>query len=159
MVTYTKLGFGYMNPALAGRDPPRLRGGPRLCHPRSPAVDPGQPGREAELKAEIRAKLFLAVLGLAVPALILVGAIAYIGGEKAVTHATFEHLTSVRAAKARQISSYLEQVRAQAETLSEPDDRQGHARVPGRPPRASDEPATAEERIGLAYYTDLSAAA
>ena len=67
----------------------------------------------------IRAKLFLTVLALAAPALILVGVLAYLGGEAAVTNATFKHLTSVRVGKARQISSYLHQIRAQAKTFSE----------------------------------------
>jgi PAS domain S-box-containing protein len=105
----------------------------------------------------IRAKLFLTVLALAVPALILVGVLAYLGGEAAVTHATFEHLTSVRVGKARQISSYLQQIRAQAETSSENrmiveamrEFRDAHRTL-------HDAPETAEERLAVfAYYTSV----
>ena len=98
----------------------------------------------------IRAKLFLTVLALAAPALILVGVLAYIGGETAVTNATFKHLTSVRTAKAGRISSYLQQIRAQARTFSESrmiveamrEFRDAHRRW-------NDTPATAADRLAV----------
>ncbi|MBD3873392.1 MAG: PAS domain S-box protein [Acidobacteria bacterium] len=62
----------------------------------------------------IRTKLFLAVLALAVPALILVGVLSYLGGKEAVERTTLEHLTSVRAGKAHQIEGYFDQIRSQA---------------------------------------------
>ena len=62
----------------------------------------------------IRTKLFLTVLALAVPALILVGVMSYLGGKEAVERTTLEHLTSVRAGKAHQIEGYFDQIRSQA---------------------------------------------
>jgi hypothetical protein len=66
----------------------------------------------------IRTKLFLAVLALAVPALVLVGVLSYLGGKAAVTRTTLDHLTSVRAGKANQIENYFDQIRKQARTLA-----------------------------------------
>jgi PAS domain S-box-containing protein len=62
----------------------------------------------------IRTKLFLTVLALAVPALILVGVLSYVGGREAVERSTLERLTSVRAGKANQIEKYFGQIRSQA---------------------------------------------
>ena len=70
-------------------------------------------------RTRMRTKLFLAVLAVTVPALVVVGALAYLSGKAAVTRTTFDHLTSVRASKANQIESYFRQIRAQAQTLSE----------------------------------------
>ncbi len=66
----------------------------------------------------IRTKLFLAVLALAVPALVLVGVLSYLGGKTAVERTTLEHLTSVRAGKAHQIEEYFDQIRSQARTFA-----------------------------------------
>ncbi len=66
----------------------------------------------------IRTKLFLTVLALAVPALILVGVLSYLGGKAAVERTTLEHLTSVRAGKANQIEEYFDQIRSQARTFA-----------------------------------------
>ena len=66
----------------------------------------------------IRTKLFLTVLALAVPALILVGVLSYLGGKAAVERTTLEHLTSVRAGKAHQIEGYFDQIRSQARTFA-----------------------------------------
>jgi PAS domain S-box-containing protein len=66
----------------------------------------------------IRWKLFLTVLALAVPALILVGFLSYLGGKAAVERTTLEHLTSVRASKANQIEEYFDRIRSQARTLA-----------------------------------------
>ena len=66
----------------------------------------------------IRTKLFLTVLALAVPALILVGVLSYLGGKEAVERTTLEHLTSVRAGKAHQIEGYFDQIRSQARTFA-----------------------------------------
>jgi PAS domain S-box-containing protein len=66
----------------------------------------------------IRTKLFLTVLALAVPALILVGVLSYLGGKVAVERTTLEHLTSVRAGKAHQIEEYFDQIRSQARTFA-----------------------------------------
>ncbi|MCW8985153.1 MAG: hypothetical protein OQK55_07410, partial [Thermoanaerobaculales bacterium] len=68
--------------------------------------------------APIRWKLFLTVLALAVPALILVGVMSYLGGREAVERTTLEHLTSVRAGKAHQIEEYFDQIRSLARTLA-----------------------------------------
>ena len=68
--------------------------------------------------APIRWKLFLTVLALAVPALILVGILSYVGGKAAVEQTTLEHLTSVRASKAHQIEEYFEQIRSLARSLA-----------------------------------------
>ena len=66
----------------------------------------------------IRTKLFLTVLALAVPALILIGVLSYLGGKAAVERTTLEHLTSVRAGKANQIEKYFDQIRSQARTFA-----------------------------------------
>ena len=68
--------------------------------------------------ARIRTKLFLTVLALAVPALVLVGVLSYLGGKAAVERTTFEHLTSVRASKANQIEEYFNQIRSQTRTFA-----------------------------------------
>ena len=66
----------------------------------------------------IRTKLFLAVLALAVPALLLVGTLSYLGSKTALERSTFDHLTSVRADKANQTRDYFRRIRAQAAVLS-----------------------------------------
>jgi PAS domain S-box-containing protein len=66
----------------------------------------------------IRTKLFLTVLALAVPALILVGALSYLGGRAAVEKTTLEHLTSVRASKANEIEMYFDQIRSQTRVFA-----------------------------------------
>jgi hypothetical protein len=58
------------------------------------------------------------VLALAVPALILVGILSYLGGKAAVERTTLEHLTSVRASKANQIEGYFDQIRSLARTFA-----------------------------------------
>ena len=68
--------------------------------------------------SSIRTKLYLTIVGVTIPALILVGVLSYLGGRAAVEKATLEHLTSVRADKATQIESYFDQIRAQARTLA-----------------------------------------
>ncbi len=67
----------------------------------------------------IRYKLFLIVLGLAVPALALIGALGYLSGRAAVERATFDHLTSVRSSKANQIASYFRQLRNETAAIAE----------------------------------------
>ena len=66
----------------------------------------------------IRWKLFLTVLALAVPALMLVGFLSFLGGKAAVERTTLDHLTSVRASKAHQIEEYFDQIRSLARTLA-----------------------------------------
>ncbi len=67
------------------------------------------------------------MLALAVPVLVLVGGLAYLGGKSAVERTTFEHLTSVRAGKAQQIEEYFDQIRKQPRTLAqEPDGDRCH---------------------------------
>jgi len=66
----------------------------------------------------IRWKLFLTVLALAVPVLILVGFVSYLGGKTAVERTTLEHLTSVRASKANQIERYFDQIQSLARTFA-----------------------------------------
>ena len=62
----------------------------------------------------IRTKLFLTVLALAVPTLLLVGVLSYLGGKAAVEETTLDHLTSVRASKANQIETYFDRIRSLA---------------------------------------------
>jgi signal transduction histidine kinase/CheY-like chemotaxis protein len=66
----------------------------------------------------IRTKLLLMLLVVALPALILVGVVAYQGGKSAIQRGTLDHLTSVRASKASQIETYFSLIRSQARTLS-----------------------------------------
>ena len=66
----------------------------------------------------IRTKLLLVLLGVSLPALVLVGITAYLGGKGAITRSTLDHLTSVRASKASQIEAYFGLTRSQARTLS-----------------------------------------
>ena len=66
----------------------------------------------------IRAKLFGAVLALAIPLLIIVGVFSYLGGKAAVKATTLEHLTSVRASKANEIEEYIKQVRSLVRILA-----------------------------------------
>jgi len=66
----------------------------------------------------IRTKLFLTLLGVTVPALVIIGILSYLGGKTAVEKTTLDHLTSVRAAKASQIEGYLNQIEKQARTLA-----------------------------------------
>jgi hypothetical protein len=68
--------------------------------------------------APIRTKLFLAVLALAVPAIVLIGVLSYLGGKEAVEQTTLERLTSVRAGKANQIEVYFDRIRSQARTFA-----------------------------------------
>ncbi len=67
----------------------------------------------------IRNKLFLIVLGLSVPALILVGALGYLSGRAAVELTTFHHLTSVRSSKANQLASYFHQLRIETAAIAQ----------------------------------------
>ncbi len=66
----------------------------------------------------MRTRLFLTILGVTVPALVVIGILSYLGGRATVEEATFDHLTSVRADKASQIRSYFDQIRKQARTLA-----------------------------------------
>ena len=66
----------------------------------------------------MRTKLYLTILGVTVPALIVIGTLSYLGGRATVEEATFDQLTSVRADKASQIKSYFNQIRKQARTLA-----------------------------------------
>ena len=66
----------------------------------------------------IRTKLFLTVLAIAVPLLVVMGGLAYFQGRSAVERTTFEHLTSVRAGKANQIETYLDEIRKLARTMA-----------------------------------------
>ena len=69
-------------------------------------------------QTSIRIKLFLTVLAMAIPLLVVVGGLAYLQGRSAVERATFEHLTSVRAGKAKQIETYFDQIRRLARTMA-----------------------------------------
>ncbi len=66
----------------------------------------------------IRTKLFLTLLGVTVPALLVIGFVSYLGGKAAVERTTLDHLTSVRAGKANEIRSYFHQIRKQVRTLA-----------------------------------------
>ncbi len=67
----------------------------------------------------IRTKLVAYQLIVAVPGLIIVGALAFTSGKAAFRQARFNHLTSVRASKANQIEAYFRRIRHQVETFSE----------------------------------------
>ena len=67
----------------------------------------------------IRTKLFLIVLGLAAPALLLVGTLGYLSGRAALEQTSFDHLTSVRSSKARQIASYFLQLRTETAAMAQ----------------------------------------
>jgi PAS domain S-box-containing protein len=107
--------------------------------------------------ARIRTKLFLMVLAVTVPALVVVGGLAYLSGKAAVTRTTFDHLTSVRASKANQIESYFRQIRAQAQTSSE--DLmviEAMREFTGAYRTLRDAPLTPDQRqTVLEYYTDV----
>jgi PAS domain S-box-containing protein len=68
--------------------------------------------------APIRWKLFLTVLALAVPALILVGLLSYLGGKSIVKQNTLERLTAVRAGKAHEIEKYVGEMRSLARVFA-----------------------------------------
>jgi PAS domain S-box-containing protein len=67
----------------------------------------------------LRTKLFLILLGVTVPALVIIGAVSYLGGKAAVEREALEHLTSVRVGKAAAIANYFEQIRTLAQTLAQ----------------------------------------
>jgi len=66
----------------------------------------------------IRTKLFLTVLALAVPAIVLIGLVSYVGGKAAVEETTLERLTAVRAGKAHQITKYMDELRSLGRVFS-----------------------------------------
>jgi PAS domain S-box-containing protein len=66
----------------------------------------------------IRTKLFLTVLALAVPAIVFLGAVSYLGGKAAVEETTLDGLTAVRTGKAHQIAEYIEDIRGLARFFS-----------------------------------------
>jgi len=66
----------------------------------------------------IRTKLFLTVLGVTLPALVVIGVLSYLGGKGAVERTTLDHLTSVRAGKANEIRAYFDQIRRQTRMLA-----------------------------------------
>jgi hypothetical protein len=107
--------------------------------------------------ARIRTKLFLTVLAVTVPALVIVGALAYVSGRAAVTRTTLDHLTSVRASKANQIESYFRQIRGQAQTFSEDLMVVDAMReFTGAYRALKDAPLTPNQRQAVvAYYTDV----
>ena len=94
---------------------------------------------------------------MTVPALVVVGALAYLSGKAAVTRTTLDHLTSVRASKANQIESYFRQIRAQAQTFSE--DLmvvEAMREFSGAYRALRDAPLTPDQRqTVVAYYTDV----
>jgi len=66
----------------------------------------------------IRTKLFLTVLALAVPAIVLIGLLSYVGGKAAVEETTLERMTAVRAGKAHQIAKYIDEIRSLARVFA-----------------------------------------
>jgi class 3 adenylate cyclase len=71
------------------------------------------------MRIPIKAKLLIMLLLVAIPAVGIVGWLGYKEGKIALEESIFNELTSVRAAKARQIESYFRHVRNQAQTFSE----------------------------------------
>jgi len=67
----------------------------------------------------IRTKLFLAVLALAVPTMLLMGTLSYLGSRDALERSIFDHLTSVRADKATQVRNYFRDIETQVRLLAE----------------------------------------
>ena len=70
-------------------------------------------------RLSIKSKLLMMLLGVSLVSVALVAYMAFRSGNEALIEAVFKHLTSVRASKAYQIESYLENVRSQVETLGE----------------------------------------
>ncbi len=104
----------------------------------------------------IRTKLFLTLVGVALLSLVLVGALGYISGKETVKRITFDHLTSVRASKANQITSFFHQLRIETEAIAS-----SRVITSALPQFTStfkalqNEPITDEQRIELAaFYTE-----
>ncbi len=68
--------------------------------------------------ARIRTKLLILMLGVGIPAVVVIGGAGYARGKRAVEQQVFDHLTSVRATKAREVEDYLARTRASLVTLS-----------------------------------------
>lgn len=71
------------------------------------------------MRLSIKSKLMLMLMGVSLTSAALVAVVAYRSGHKGLTDSAFDRLTSVRAAKANQIESYLQRVNAQVQTLGE----------------------------------------
>jgi len=71
------------------------------------------------LRLTIKSKLMLMLMSVSLLSAFLVALVAYRSGHAALTASVFDQLTSVRAAKASQIESYLARVHAQVQTLGE----------------------------------------
>ncbi len=71
------------------------------------------------MRVSIKSKLMLMLMGVSLTSAALVAVVAYRSGHKGLTDSAFDRLTSVRAAKANQIESYLQRVNAQVQTLGE----------------------------------------
>jgi hypothetical protein len=63
--------------------------------------------REAVKLVGIKSKILIMLLGVSLGAIVTIAYLAFRSGNQALTQSVFDHLTSVRAAKASQIESYL----------------------------------------------------
>jgi class 3 adenylate cyclase len=70
-------------------------------------------------RLSIRSKLILLLLATSACAIIVVGYLGYASGKEALTEASFNHLTSLRVAKAEEIRLSFSQIRRHLQALSE----------------------------------------
>ncbi|MCB2211819.1 HAMP domain-containing protein [bacterium] len=70
-------------------------------------------------RLNIRAKLVLAFMAIGIASTVVIGLQSFYSGKKALQQSSFDHLTSVRETKARQIETYFQSVTDQMLTMSE----------------------------------------
>ena len=70
-------------------------------------------------RARIRTKLLAMLLAVGLGGVALAGAIGFGLGRESIERSVFEHLTAVRAAKAREIEGYMARTRAQVVSLAQ----------------------------------------
>jgi class 3 adenylate cyclase len=70
-------------------------------------------------RLSIRSKLILFLLATSACAILVVGYLGYASGKEALTESSFNHLTSLRVAKAEEIRLYFMQIRGHLQALSE----------------------------------------
>ena len=67
----------------------------------------------------IKSKILIMLLGVSLGSIVIIAYLAFRSGNQALTEGVFDHLTSVRAAKACQIESYLEGIESQVRVLGQ----------------------------------------
>jgi hypothetical protein len=67
----------------------------------------------------IKSKLLIMLLSVSLGSIVTIAYLAFRSGNQALTEEVFDHLTSVRAAKASQIESYLKSVQSQVRVLGQ----------------------------------------